>query len=265
MSATAGDAQVSLSWTAVASATSYNVKRATTSGGPYATVATVSATTYTDTGLVNGTTYYYVVSAVNAGGESANSSPVNATPAASLPAPWQTRDIGAVAAAGGASYASNTFTVVGSGADIWGTADEFRYVYQTGTGDCDIRARVVNVQNTNPWAKAGVMIRETLNPNARHAMVVVTPGNGVAFQRRTSTGGNSSNTQVTGLTAPYWVRLTRTGRTFRAYRSPDGVTWTQIGSVNITMSSTVYIGLPVTSHNDGTLGTAVFDNVTATP
>ncbi len=81
--ATPGNAQVGLSWSASSGATSYNVKRATTSGGPYTTIASPTTTSYTDTGLTNGTTYYYVVSAVNASGESANSSQVSATPAAS--------------------------------------------------------------------------------------------------------------------------------------------------------------------------------------
>ncbi|MFC5470377.1 cellulose binding domain-containing protein, partial [Cohnella suwonensis] len=75
------NAQVALSWTASAGATSYTVKRATTSGGPYTNVATgIATTTYADTGLTNGTTYYYVVSATNAAGESANSSQASATP-----------------------------------------------------------------------------------------------------------------------------------------------------------------------------------------
>ncbi|MBW5449425.1 glycoside hydrolase [Cohnella sp. CFH 77786] len=81
LNATAGNAQVALSWTASSGAASYNVKRATTSGGPYTTVATgVTSTGYTNTGLTNGTTYYYVVSAVNSAGESANSSQASATP-----------------------------------------------------------------------------------------------------------------------------------------------------------------------------------------
>ena len=80
LAATAGDAQVSLSWNSAARASSYNVKRSTTAGGPYTTVANVTSTAYTNTGLTNGTVYYYVVSAVNSGGESANSSQVSATP-----------------------------------------------------------------------------------------------------------------------------------------------------------------------------------------
>ena len=80
--ATAGNAQVQLSWNASTGATGYNVKRATTSGGPYTTVGTVTNTSFTNTGLTNGTTFFYVVSATNANGESANSSQVSATPLA---------------------------------------------------------------------------------------------------------------------------------------------------------------------------------------
>lgn len=83
LSATAGNAQVSLNWTASTGATSYNVKRSTTSGGPYSQIATASTTSYNDSGLTNGTTYYYVVSAANSAGESANSNQASATPTAS--------------------------------------------------------------------------------------------------------------------------------------------------------------------------------------
>lgn len=183
----------------------------------------------------------------------------------SLASPWQTRDIGTVAATGGATSSSGTFTVVGSGDDIWNQADAFRFVYQIGTGDCEIKARVLTVQNSDPWAKAGVMIRETLNANASHAMVVVTPGNGVAFQRRTSTGGTSSDTHTAGLPAPAWVKVVRTGNTFTASRSTDGSNWTVMGSTTVTMGTTVYIGLAVTSHNNGTLCPANFDNLGVTP
>ncbi len=79
--AAAGNAQTTLSWLASAGASGYNVKRSTTSGGSYTIIATnVPNTGYTDTGLVNGTTYYYVVSAKNLAGESGNSSQVYAMP-----------------------------------------------------------------------------------------------------------------------------------------------------------------------------------------
>ena len=81
LSATAGDSQVALSWTASAGSTAYNVKRAVTNGGPYAAIGTAAGTSYTDTTVTNGTTYYYVVSATNGLGESADSAQAGATPA----------------------------------------------------------------------------------------------------------------------------------------------------------------------------------------
>ena len=86
LSATAGNLQVALSWSASSGATSYHVKRATTGGGPYTQISAPTGTTFTDAGLANGTTYFYVVSAVNAAGESANSTQAAATPKAPTPA-----------------------------------------------------------------------------------------------------------------------------------------------------------------------------------
>jgi glucose/arabinose dehydrogenase/regulation of enolase protein 1 (concanavalin A-like superfamily) len=180
-----------------------------------------------------------------------------------LPPPWVTTNIGNTGIAGSAGYNNGTFTASGSGYDIWGTNDAFRYVYQPFSGNVDIRARVTGISNTNAWAKAGVMIRETLSANSKHAMVVVTPGHGVAFQRRTSTGGSSMHTASTG-SVPYWVRLVRNGNTFTAYRSSTGSTWTQIAAVTISMNTNVFVGLPVTSHNNSTLCAATFTNVSVT-
>jgi hypothetical protein len=174
---------------------------------------------------------------------------------------WQNEDIGDVGAAGSASESDGTWTINGSGVDIWDYTDEFHYVYQPLSGDGQIIARVVSVGYTNAWAKAGVMIRETLDGDSKHAMMVVTPGNGTAFQRRTNTGGSSDHTEGSSVTAPYWVKLIRSGNTFTGYESADGSTWTLVGSVSITMATDVYIGLAVTSHSDGDLCTAEIDSV----
>jgi uncharacterized repeat protein (TIGR01451 family) len=266
LAATPGNASVSLKWSPATGATSYNVKRATVTGGPYATLMTgITTTNYTDATVTNGMVYYYVVSALEAGVESPNSAPVSALPSAGLPSPWSTRDIGNVAAVGGASYADAIFTVVGSGADIWDVADAFHYVYQSASGDCSMVARVVTVQATDPWAKAGVMIRETLTANAQQASTFLTPSNGVAFQYRIGTGNTSGNYNLTGMAAPYWVKIVRSGNTFASYCSPSGTNWVSLGSQTITMGANVYIGLGVCSHNDGVLCTATFDHVTATP
>ena len=105
------------------------------------------------------------------------------------------------------------------------------------------------------------MIRESLASGARNAAMIVSPGNGLAFQRRTKSGTNTKRTSGGNFSAPYWVRLVRSGSNFTAYRSPDGVTWTLVGSVSMTMSNTAYIGLAVTSRDNSTLNTSTFDNV----
>jgi len=174
---------------------------------------------------------------------------------------WVNEDIGDVGAAGNAIPSDSNWVIEASGADIWNTTDEFHFVYQPLSGNGQIIARVVSVENTNSWAKAGVMIRETLDGDSTHAMMVVTPGNGTAFQRRTTTGGSSDHTAGSYVTAPYWVRLVRNGNTLTGYESPDGFAWTQVDSVSINMATDVYIGLAVTSHNDGTLCTAEIDNI----
>jgi regulation of enolase protein 1 (concanavalin A-like superfamily) len=179
-----------------------------------------------------------------------------------LPAGWSHQDIGAVAAAGAASYDSGTFTLKASGIDIWGTADEFRFAYRAMTGNGTITARVSTVQNVSAWTKAGVMMRESLAPGSKQATMFVSAGKGLAFQRRTATGGVSTHTAGAYLGAPYWVRMTRSGSTFSAYSSPDGVTWTLVGSEAIPMASTIYVGLAATSHVDGTVATVSFTNVT---
>jgi hypothetical protein len=169
---------------------------------------------------------------------------------------------------------AGTFTMTASGTDIWdvGTAgnyrDEFHFAYKTLAGAGSIVARVQSVQNTDPWAKAGVMIRETLEPGSKHAFAAVTPANGVASQGRIETGGDSFNANQTGVAAPYWVKLERdvSGR-FTVSHSANGTTWVPVtGSnpTNIQMASTVYIGLAVTAHNANLTCRAVFTNVTTT-
>ena len=153
----------------------------------------------------------------------------------------------------------------GSGADIWGTADAFRFFYRPWSGDGTITVRVSDIEHTHDWAKAGVMFRETLAPNARHIMAIVSPGKGVAVQYRGAPGATSANAALAAGAAPEWLRLTRTGSTFTALISEQGTTWRTLGSWLLPMTSSVYVGLPVTSHDNATLATATFDNLDVTP
>lgn len=160
-----------------------------------------------------------------------------------------------------------TYTMTGSGADIWTVdnveADEFHFAYKTLAGVGTIIAKVQSVENTNNWAKAGVMIRESLNPNSAHAMMVVTPAQGVSFQRRPGTDATSVDTTTADIVTPQWVKIERDlAGNFTGSYSADGVTWTIQGTENIQMGSNVYIGLALTSHDTDLTCQAVFTNVT---
>ena len=136
---------------------------------------------------------------------------------------------GIPASVGSFTQTGQNYILTAGGADIWGTADQFHFAYKQLSGVGTITARVISVTNTDPWAKAGVMIRESLAANSAHAAVVITPGSGVSFPRRTSTGAASESTTQAGITAPQWVRLTRSGNTFTAEYSANGTNWTTLG------------------------------------
>jgi hypothetical protein len=183
--------------------------------------------------------------------------------AASAPAPstaWQHVDVGSVGLAGtdAVDTATATIQVTGSGVDIWGTADGFRYVYRPLRGDGVIEGRVNSITNTNAWAKAGVMIRESLAPGARNVFAFVTPGYGVRSQVRASTDGATTSTATTGTAAPYWVRLVRSGDVIVASRSADGIAWVSVATYTVPMGADVYAGFAVTSHDNTVLATGVF-------
>jgi regulation of enolase protein 1 (concanavalin A-like superfamily) len=169
-----------------------------------------------------------------------------------------------VGLAGSTSYSNGTFTINGAGSSISGTADQFNYAYQAAGTSYTITARVVSMTNTNTGAQAGVMIRETLAAGSTMANINITPANGVTWIDRTATNGTSSGSRTPSLVTPYWIRVVRNGSTFTGYFSPDGVNWTQQGTVSIPMAGNVYIGLVVSSRNTSQLCTATFDNVSVT-
>ncbi len=168
--------------------------------------------------------------------------------------------------------ASGNILMGAAGADIWNTADEFRFGYKNLSGNGSIVARVESLTNTDPWAKAGVMIRDTLEPGSAFAAVYLTPGNGGRYQARLTTGAAAvSDTDVAtaeqiAIAAPYWVKLERTGNAFNGYYSADGQDWTAMSwnPQTIAMNGNVYIGLALTSHSAAVLASAEFSGVAAT-
>ncbi|MCJ7778413.1 MAG: DUF1349 domain-containing protein [Sedimentisphaerales bacterium] len=156
-----------------------------------------------------------------------------------------------------------TYTMTARGADIVGVSDQFHFAFKQFSGVGDITAKVVSVSNTNAWAKAGVMFRETLDADAKFVMVVVTPGSGVSMQLRSAAGSGSEEVAtVATVKAPQWVKLSRSGNTFTGQYSANGTTnWTTIGSIDIPMLTDVSIGLCLTSANVDATCTAEFSNV----
>jgi regulation of enolase protein 1 (concanavalin A-like superfamily) len=181
------------------------------------------------------------------------------TAASTLPSPWADSDVGSPTPAGSASFANGVFTVNGAGNDIWGTTDQSNYLSQSLTGNGTIVARVTSQSNTDPWAKSGIMIKQSTTSGSSYALLAVTPGNGITFQY-------GFNTAVAGpsYTFPAWLKLTRSGTTITAYSSPDGTTWTQVGTTTVTLTDPITIGLFVCSHTAGTINTSTFDNVAVT-
>jgi regulation of enolase protein 1 (concanavalin A-like superfamily) len=165
-----------------------------------------------------------------------------------LPQGQSSADIGSPAQRGSASYSGGTYTITAGGVDIWGTSDQFHYVYQQASGDLDVKVRIASISYADRWSKAGVMIRSSLDADAAHAMMVASAGKGYAFQRRDTDGALSVNTGGSNGAPPGWVRLKRSGSLVTAYQSADGVNWVTLGSDSIAFGAQVYVGIAVTSH-----------------
>jgi uncharacterized repeat protein (TIGR03806 family) len=182
-----------------------------------------------------------------------------------LPPDWKHRDIGKVGQVGDAGYLNGEFNLIASGTDIWENADAFHYAYTSLTGDGEITTRVVSMQFTDPWAKAGVTFRETLAPGSRHVLMTVTAGGGSAFQWRPIADNASRNTDGPTTSVPFWVKLSRAGDNFSGYVSADGVNWQRVGSVTLPLKKTIYVGLALSAHNNSALNSTLFDSVVVTP
>ena len=178
-----------------------------------------------------------------------------------LKQPWESSDVGSVALGGSANSIGSLFNLTASGADIYGRADEFQFVFQPMQGDGQIIARVDSLVNTNQWAKAGLMMRERLDANSKNVLVATTPANRLTFQSRSAEAGLTQYMAVANPSVNAWLRLTRAGDRFTADYSTDGIDWTPLNEAVIPMEEVIYIGMAATSHNNNALTTANFSQV----
>jgi outer membrane protein assembly factor BamB len=176
---------------------------------------------------------------------------------------WTCTDIGSPALAGSQSQSGGIWTIQGAGGDIWGTSDQFHFVWQTLSANGSVRARITAQMNTSAWAKAGVMLRQSSNAASAYYAVFMTPGNGIVVQYRATGGGNAQQRVAVTGTVPKYLAIGRTGNSYTAFLSSDGVTWTSVAGSSVTLSTSgpVLAGMAVTSHNTGALSTATFTTV----
>lgn len=174
---------------------------------------------------------------------------------------WTALDIGT--SGGGQRIANGVLRVAADGEDIWGTSDEFRFIYQKIDGDFEAELKIISIPAVHEWSKGGIMVRQDISPGSPHALIQHNSGHGLTFQFRTSAGVDCSEAGEGTLpnSLPVWVRIERKGDRFTAYGSPDGKGWTQIGmSVSIPMTDPVLIGIALTSHVRGTVAEGDFDD-----
>ena len=229
-------------------------------------------TNATISNLTPGVTYFTAVTAYDGTGlESFYSTEISFVasnsppPPPTLPAPWQVIDLGPVTP-GNASVSNGVFTVTGAG-NISGASDNFRFLYQPMTGNGEIRAQILSVQNTTgPGALAGIMMRETLTSGSAYVFMGISP-NGTGFaQSRSSTGSAATATNPSIGTPPnVWVRLVRSSGKLRGYTSTDGVNWQLFNFGHITMANSIYFGFAVASGSAAVLNTSTFGNATVIP
>jgi hypothetical protein len=271
-----------ITWVGTVGASSYTVRRGTQPGGPFAPLAQrVSGTTYFDKSAKAGQLYYYTISAANALGESPNAYAVAAS--AGLPAPWRQQDIGAMKVPGSTQYDGEQFRLEGAGTRLDSTRDEFQFAYLPLKGDGSITARFVP-QVSSQFSQMGLMLRESPDPAAPYAALLLTPQKTgqieapiwVAQMLTRKDKGATPTTAHTSaplaepavtygrLVGYSWLRLTRKGSTIGGEMSPDGRTWTPVGSFTTTLKKDLYVGLAACSHLAAVSTTVRFDNVAAT-
>jgi hypothetical protein len=260
--------QIQFQWVDLPNETQYLVQRSPDFGEPqYQTIATLGTneTSYTDNTVTPLNEYYYRVVGTN--GVSQGLIPaaplIAATPQSpsTLPLGWNSLDIFTVGGPGASGFASSTFTSIASGSQIDQDLDEFRFTYRQMSGNGEIIARVASLEFSDTNSQAGVMFRDSLLPGAREVYVTTTPINGTVIAARSTFGGFANVFGSNGVAAPTWVRLVRSGDMFTGYQSADGFTWNSLGSIGVPMSSALYVGLAVLSHNNTRLTKATFTNV----
>jgi hypothetical protein len=178
-----------------------------------------------------------------------------------VPADWKVATIGPHAKTPEVTWRRGSFYVSARCHDMWEETDQLAFVHREPMRAGQITARVVSLTPTDAWTKAGVMIRESTEPQSRHAIMVVTPGQGSAFQRREQPRQGSLHLSGPAVTAPYWLRLRWKDGDVTASVSTDGKDWKETGRAVLPFEGPVLPGLCLSGHNSDAEAGAAFDSV----
>ena len=260
----------------------FQIERAANGEG-FAEFAQVPAnvTSYQDTDLRPGATYVYRVRAFNGTGDSgysniafgtASGGAMQVSPAPeSLPLPYhpdlQQGEIGPSSASSAAMYnlSSDSITVYSHGHDLSSTSDRAHFVRQSFQGELDVAVRVDEIAASDPWAKAGIMMRASEHAGSPHVSLLVTHGAGVSLQWRAQPGGESAGSPPTPGSAARWIRLIRAGDSFAGYTSIDRSFWTPVYAMRVTLPDEVKCGLVTTSHDNNRAVTVTYSGLSTLP
>ncbi|MFW5920136.1 MAG: ATP-binding protein, partial [Halanaeroarchaeum sp.] len=152
-------------------------------------------------------------------------------------------------------------TLRGAGADIYGADNEFQFAYTEVTGDVRISARITDLDPQHSFSKAGLMIRDALAADARHAHVGQTPEFGTELLWRTEAGEPTVSQQLQERYDDEWFRIDRVGNEVTCWISPDGDDWHPIDQRSVHFEDPIYVGLAVSSVVPRNLATGWFENV----
>jgi hypothetical protein len=174
---------------------------------------------------------------------------------------WVSEDVGSVRESGGAEFKGGIFRVHGSGTNVLADGDSFHFLCKRVTGESEIVARVLHVQHTDPWARAGLMFREGLAADARHVFLSVTASRGGILASRERKGGETAVQLDSAMARGYWLKLKRDAEKVLALKSPDGRRWRVVERLTWPMEEELYAGLAVVSAREGVRGESIFDQV----
>jgi hypothetical protein len=266
VTAQGGNSSASLMWDVIAPAASYTVKRSTTSGSGFVTVASgITGTRFDDSGISNGTTYYYTVTAVNGAGQGPASAQVSVTPT-SLPHGWSAGDIGSFGVAGTSVLgADGSAILTSSGSGFGSTSDSFHFASREWNGDGSIVVRMLGFQNATNFARGGIMFRQSTAANAAFGFVgSIYYASNYSFTSRASAGAGLVNSTGTHSAMPQWFKLTRSGSTITAFQSqnssPGVQNWKLVGTAQVPLNSPLLAGLAHFSTNTTNTTTTSFDH-----